>query len=58
MPFINVLKPDGKLILIGVPEKPHELPAFPLIMGKISAFSLIIMNLARYIQLHTFQFNM
>ncbi|PWA86205.1 cinnamyl alcohol dehydrogenase 1 [Artemisia annua] len=34
LPFLNVLKPDGKLVLVGVPEKPHELPAFPLIMGR------------------------
>lgn len=34
LPFLNVLKPDGKLILVGVPDKPHELPAFPLIMGR------------------------
>ncbi|XP_024976422.1 mannitol dehydrogenase-like [Cynara cardunculus var. scolymus] len=32
--FLNVLKTDGKLVLVGVPEKPHELPAFPLIMGR------------------------
>ncbi|CAI9276172.1 unnamed protein product [Lactuca saligna] len=33
-PFIDILKTAGKLVLVGVPEKPHELPAFPLILGR------------------------
>ncbi|KAJ9564707.1 hypothetical protein OSB04_000673 [Centaurea solstitialis] len=32
--YLNLLKTDGKLVLVGIPEKPHELPAFPLIMGR------------------------
>lgn len=48
LPFLNVLKPDGKLVLVGMPEKPHELPAYPLIMGK--AFTTIYSSIC---DLHT-----
>ncbi|KAF5938567.1 hypothetical protein HYC85_022826 [Camellia sinensis] len=34
LPLIGLLKSHGKLVLVGVPEKPLELPVFPLIMGK------------------------
>lgn len=34
VPLLGLLKSHGKLIMVGVPEKPLELPAFPLIMGK------------------------
>lgn len=34
VPLIGLLKSHGKLILVGAPEKPLELPVFPLIMGK------------------------
>ncbi|KAI3847440.1 hypothetical protein MKW98_032766 [Papaver atlanticum] len=34
LPLLGLLKPNGKLILVGAPEKPLELPAFPLIMGR------------------------
>ncbi|XP_076906501.1 8-hydroxygeraniol dehydrogenase-like [Bidens hawaiensis] len=33
-PLVSALKPDGKLILVGVPEKPLEIAAFSLIMGR------------------------
>lgn len=33
-PLLGLLKPHGKLILVGAPEKPLELPAFPIIMGR------------------------
>ena len=33
-PLLNALKPHGKLVLVGAPEKPIELAAFSLIMGK------------------------
>ncbi|XP_002534367.3 probable mannitol dehydrogenase [Ricinus communis] len=33
-PLIGLLKSDGKLVLVGAPEKPLELPAFPLIGGR------------------------
>ena len=34
VPLIGLLKSHGKIIMIGAPEKPLELPVFPLIMGK------------------------
>ncbi|KAI3855840.1 hypothetical protein MKX03_036994 [Papaver bracteatum] len=34
LPLLGLLKPHGKLILVGAPEKPLELPTFPLIMGR------------------------
>lgn len=33
-PLLSVLKPHGKLVLVGAPEKPLEIAAFSLIMGK------------------------
>jgi cinnamyl-alcohol dehydrogenase len=33
LPLISLLKTQGKLVLVGAPEKPLELPVFPLIMG-------------------------
>ncbi|XP_018837425.2 probable mannitol dehydrogenase [Juglans regia] len=42
VPLIGLLKLNGKLVLVGAPEKPLELPVFPLIMGrKTVAGSLI-----------------
>ncbi|GAA0175382.1 oxidoreductase [Lithospermum erythrorhizon] len=32
-PLIMLLKTNGKLIMLGAPDKPLELPAFPLILG-------------------------
>lgn len=32
-PLIYLLKAHGKMIMVGAPEKPLELPVFPLIMG-------------------------
>ncbi|GFP98223.1 8-hydroxygeraniol dehydrogenase [Phtheirospermum japonicum] len=41
-PLLNLLKPDGKLIVVGLPDKPFEVPAFSLVMGrKIVAGSMI-----------------
>ncbi|XP_076886369.1 cinnamyl alcohol dehydrogenase 2-like [Bidens hawaiensis] len=41
-PLFSLLKTNGKLVLVGVPTKPHEVPAFPLIGGrKLVAGSLI-----------------
>ncbi|KDP29801.1 hypothetical protein JCGZ_18736 [Jatropha curcas] len=34
LPLIGLLKSHGKLVLVGVPEKPLELPVFPMIMGR------------------------
>ncbi|KAJ1382158.1 Polyketide synthase, enoylreductase domain [Sesbania bispinosa] len=35
LPLISLLKSHGKLILVGAPEKPLELPIFPLIKGRV-----------------------
>ncbi|KAJ6825444.1 8-hydroxygeraniol dehydrogenase-like [Iris pallida] len=41
-PLILLLKVHGKMVMIGVPEKPLALPVFPLLMGgRILAGSLI-----------------
>lgn len=34
MPLICLLKPHGKIIMVGLPEKPLELLVFPLLMGR------------------------
>ncbi|CAL5342102.1 unnamed protein product [Camellia sinensis] len=34
MPLLGLLKSHGKLIMLGVPNKPLDLPAFPLLMGR------------------------
>ncbi|XP_052195511.1 probable mannitol dehydrogenase [Diospyros lotus] len=34
VPLISLLKTQGKLVMVGAPEKPLELPVFPLIMGR------------------------
>ncbi|KAJ0097330.1 hypothetical protein Patl1_28362 [Pistacia atlantica] len=34
LPLISLLKTNGKLILVGIPEKPLELPVFPSVLGK------------------------
>jgi D-arabinose 1-dehydrogenase-like Zn-dependent alcohol dehydrogenase len=33
LPLLDLLKSHGKLVLLGGPEKPLELPVFPLLMG-------------------------
>ncbi|CAL5403144.1 unnamed protein product [Camellia sinensis] len=33
-PLIGLLKSHGKLIMLGAPDKPLELPVFPLLMGR------------------------
>lgn len=33
-PLIFLLKAHGKMVMLGAPEKPLELPVFPLIMGE------------------------
>ncbi|KAL8132742.1 hypothetical protein AgCh_008282 [Apium graveolens] len=32
-PLLGLLKPNGKLVMVGGPEKPLEFPVFPLLMG-------------------------
>ncbi|OIV93023.1 hypothetical protein TanjilG_20685 [Lupinus angustifolius] len=34
LPLIGLLKSHGKLVMVGVPEKPLELPVFPLLVGR------------------------
>ncbi|XP_059624098.1 8-hydroxygeraniol dehydrogenase-like [Cornus florida] len=34
LPLIGLLKSHGTLVLVGAPEKPLELPVFPLLMGR------------------------
>ncbi|XP_024180612.1 probable mannitol dehydrogenase isoform X2 [Rosa chinensis] len=34
LPLIGLLKTSGKLVLVGAPVEPPELPVFPLIMGR------------------------
>ncbi|XP_015890543.3 probable mannitol dehydrogenase [Ziziphus jujuba] len=34
LPFLGLLKSHGKLVLVGIPDKPLELPVFPIIMGR------------------------
>nr|QSL78019.1 Alcohol dehydrogenase like, zinc-type 1 cytoplasmic [Nigella sativa] len=34
LPLLSLLKNHGKLVMVGAPEKPLELPAFPLLMGR------------------------
>jgi cinnamyl-alcohol dehydrogenase len=34
LPFIGLLKSQGKLVMVGAPDKPPELPVFPLLLGK------------------------
>jgi cinnamyl-alcohol dehydrogenase len=34
VPLLFLLKSHGKIIMVGVPEKPLELPVFPLIIGR------------------------
>lgn len=42
MPLIFLLKTHGKMILVGAPEKPLELPVFPLIMGECKFLKFIV----------------
>jgi hypothetical protein len=33
LPLIGLLKSHGKLVMLGAPDKPLELPVFPLLLG-------------------------
>jgi len=46
LPLISLLKTQGKLVLVGAPEKPLELPVFPLIMGM---YIYIYMHASQYV---------
>ncbi|WMV53236.1 hypothetical protein MTR67_046621 [Solanum verrucosum] len=43
-PLLNILKPHGKLVMVGLPPKPLELPAWPLLMGNRNNSNLKIMG--------------
>ncbi|WMV26223.1 hypothetical protein MTR67_019608 [Solanum verrucosum] len=34
LPLLMLMKSHGKLVMVGAPEKPVELPVFPLLMGR------------------------
>lgn len=34
LPLIGLLKSRGKLVMVGAPDKPLELPVLPLLLGK------------------------
>ncbi|EXC35406.1 putative mannitol dehydrogenase [Morus notabilis] len=34
LPLLGLLKSQGKLIMVGAPDKPLELPVFPLLLGR------------------------
>lgn len=34
LPLMELLKSSGKLVLVGAPEKPPQLPVLPLLFGK------------------------
>lgn len=40
--FVSLLNRDGTMVLLGVPPKPHELPAFSLIGGRRSVAGSLI----------------
>lgn len=34
LPLLSLLKMNGKLVTVGLPDKPLELPIFPLVLGE------------------------
>lgn len=44
--YVNLLHRDGTMVLLGVPPKPHELPAFSLIMGRRTVAGSLIGGIA------------
>lgn len=48
LPLLALLKSHGKLILVGAPEKPLELPAFALLMGNELTISILCFSLIIY----------
>jgi len=44
--FVGLLKPEGTHVLLGAPSKPHEIPAFALIMGRKSIAGSLIGGIA------------
>ncbi|RAL47767.1 hypothetical protein DM860_012392 [Cuscuta australis] len=46
MPLLSLLKTNGKLVLVGLLEKPLDLLAFPLIMGRklVAGSGIAVLN--------------
>ncbi|KAJ9177486.1 hypothetical protein P3X46_012702 [Hevea brasiliensis] len=42
LPIIGLLKSHGKLVLLGLPDKPLELPVFPLLLGRKTVAGSVI----------------
>lgn len=42
LPWFTLLKLNGKLVTLGLPEKPLELPIFPLVLSKIRKKIMIL----------------
>ena len=42
VPLLGLLKYHGKIVLVGVPAEPFELPVAPLIMGSCEISSIFI----------------
>ena len=40
LPLVGLLKTNGKLILLGAPVPPPEVPVLPLLWGKLFKLSL------------------
>lgn len=48
MPLLLLLKTHGKLIMVGLPEKPLSLPVFPLVGGKFTRSHLHLDMMQNY----------
>ena len=44
--FVGLLRPEGTLVLLGIPGEPFKLPAFALIMGRRSVAGSLIGGIA------------
>ncbi|KAL8476323.1 hypothetical protein ACS0TY_028843 [Phlomoides rotata] len=45
LPLVSLLKPEGKLILVGLPQS-LEVPIFPLVIGKLPILFLFVYNIS------------
>lgn len=43
LPLIGLLKTNGKLVLVGAPPNPPELPVFPMLMGEFLILLVILL---------------
>lgn len=59
-PTLELLKVNGTLVIVGAPDRPIDLPSFPLIFGKpphqINVY--IIFNKLENLVTHTYQLNL